>query len=111
MRRGAFSNWWTEGRLMGVKSMRTLPHAMWWMEQHGETCQPPHRSMLWSKSRTHRVEMGVPSLERMLWYFEQYPSLQRQCLIPHFKVRELNELLAFERGPQWKMRQRRDPRI
>lgn len=92
---------WTMCKVMGAKSMETLPYAMWWLQQDRQVCEVPDRTEIYSKSRTHRLEVGKPSLRWMLWRFIQKPKLKRQCLIPHFKVKGPNELLVFERGATW----------
>jgi len=95
-------NRWTRCEVMGKKSMETLPYAMWWLQQYRQHSDLPNRTEIWSKSRTHRLEVGRPSLFRMRRIFENFPKVKRQCLIPHFKSRDANELLVFERGPNWK---------
>ncbi len=92
---------WTDCQVMGVKSMETLPYAMWWLEQHRQRCDVPNRTEILSKRKTHRLEVGKPSLGWMLGVFKSNPKIVRQCLIPHFRVKGPNELLTFERGPNW----------
>lgn len=82
--------------------MKLLPYAMHWFQTHQEWCAVPNRTEIWSQSQTHRVEVGRPSLARMLYVFESHPKAERQCLIPHFKKAGPNELLVFERGPNWR---------
>lgn len=92
---------WTACKLMGSKSMEILPYAMWWLQQHRQVCKAPDRTEMYSKSRTHRVKVGKPSLRQMVSLFIRKPKLKRQCLIPHFKMKQPNELLVFERGATW----------
>jgi predicted nucleotidyltransferase len=94
-------DWWTHCRVMGKESLRLLPYAMWWLEQHRQRAGLPRELEVWSKSRTHRVHLGRPSLIWMLGEFKESARLRRQCLIPHFKASQPNELLVFERGPKW----------
>lgn len=93
--------YWTKIKIMGKDSIRLLPYAMWWLEQHGEETICPERLELWSASGTHRVDLGRPSLGSMLYVFKMYPAAKRQCLIPHIKPKQSNELLVFERGRSW----------
>jgi predicted nucleotidyltransferase len=95
---------WRKCKVMGQKSMQLLPYAMWWLQQDRQRSQVPHQTEVLSESHTHRVDVGKPSLGQMMWVFEKWPRIKRQCLIPHFRAREPNELLVFERGPRWKNR-------
>lgn len=92
---------WTTCKVMGVESMKTLPFAMWWLEQHRQLCDVPNRTEILSQKRTHRLEVGKPSLGWMLHKFMSDPRIVRQCLIPHLRSKGPNELLTFERGPNW----------
>lgn len=94
--------WWAQRRVLGKDSFGTLPYAMWWLQQHRQSCHVPNRTEIWSERFTHRIELGRPSLRWMVHYFETRPKLKRQCLIPHFKSKGPNELLIFERGPKWR---------
>jgi predicted nucleotidyltransferase len=96
--------YWQKCGVMGRKSIELLPYAMWWLQQYRQRSQPPHQTEVWSESWTHRVDLGKPSLEQMMWIFGERPRVRRQCLIPHLRAHEPNELLVFERGPQWKNR-------
>lgn len=93
---------WTKCKVLGKESMKLLPYVMQWFQTHQERCAVPNRTEIWSQSQTHRVEVGRPSLARMLHVFESHPKVERQCLIPHFKKAGPNELLVFERGPDWR---------
>ncbi len=94
---------------LGRESIKILPYAMWWLRQHRQwPGRKEGRIELWSKSWTHRVDVGKPSLSKMMWIFEESPKIRRQCLIPHLRTREPNDLLVFERGPQWKNRRRKE---
>jgi predicted nucleotidyltransferase len=64
-------------------------------------CDVPQGTEIWSQKHNHLVDVGRPSLRRMIWHFERLPKLKRQCLIPHFKKGQPNDLLHFERGPNW----------
>ena len=92
---------WTNCKIMGKASLRLLPYAMWWFEQCHQQSDLPHHLEVWSKSRTHRVHLGRPSLEGMLSVFKHFPEAERQCLIPHIKSGQPNELLVFEKGTNW----------
>lgn len=92
---------WTECRIIEAHLLRLVPYGMWWLEQHRQTAEVPHQFELWSKSRSHRVDAGRPSLARMIACFKQFPDLKRQCLILHPRAGEANELLIFERGKNW----------
>ena len=91
-------------KVVGQKSMQLLPYAMWWLQQHRQRSQCPDKTEIWSESQTHRVNLGKPSLGEMMERFERQPRIKRQCLIPHIRAREPNELLVFERGPNWQKR-------
>ena len=93
---------WAKCKVMGKESMKMLPYAMHWLQSHQERCAVPSRTNIWSQSQTHRVEVGRPSLARMLDVFESHPKVERQCLIPNFKKAGPNELLIFEHGPNWR---------
>jgi predicted nucleotidyltransferase len=92
---------WRRCEVLGKKSLELLPYAMWWFEQHRQECSPPHQCVMWSRSYTHRADLGRPSLGRMLYVFQERAQVRRQCLIPHIKRGEPNELLVFERGACW----------
>jgi predicted nucleotidyltransferase len=94
-------DWWTQCKVMGRKSLELLPYGMWWLQQHRQRAGCPHQLEMYSKSGTHRVHLGRPSLGWMLGVFSSRPRLQLQCLIPHLSGTDPNELLAFERGPKW----------
>ncbi|MBC7856978.1 MAG: nucleotidyltransferase domain-containing protein [Pirellulaceae bacterium] len=92
---------WTIHKVMGVKSTEILRYAMWWLEQHRQLWGLRNRTEILSQKRTHRLEIGKPSLGWMLGVFKSDPRIVRQCLIPHFRSKGPNELLTFERGPNW----------
>lgn len=92
---------WAKCKVLGRESMKTLPYAMFWLQSHGQHCAVPNRTEILSRSHTHRVEVGRPSLAWMLQVFKSHPKVKYQCLIPHFKKAGPNELLVFERGPNW----------
>jgi predicted nucleotidyltransferase len=100
---------WTRCKVMGKESMKTLPYAMWWLEQQRQRCEVPDRTEIWNKRRTYRLEVGKPSFRWMVHRFETMPKLVKQCLIPHFKAKGPNELLVFERGANWKKLEDSDP--
>jgi len=95
---------WRKCPWIGRKTIELTPYAMWWLQQHRQQSQCPHQAEVWSKSHTHRVDLGKPSLGKMMWIFDERPRVRRQCLIPSFRAREPNELLVFERGPNWRKR-------
>jgi predicted nucleotidyltransferase len=95
-------DWWTRCKVMGKDSMKLLPYAMWWLQIHRQkSTVPDSQCVVWSKSWTHRVHLGRPSLRWMLGEFRRSPKIKRQCLIPHLKSGQPNELLVFERGKNW----------
>lgn len=95
-------NWWTHCKVMGKDSMKLLPFAMWWLQQHRQRSEcPDSQCIVWSKSYTHRVHLGRPSLAWMIGVFRRSTKVKRQCLIPHIKSGQPNELLVFERGNNW----------
>jgi hypothetical protein len=100
---------WQKFPWIGRKTIELMPYAMWWLQQHRQRSQPPDQAEVWSTSWTHRVDLGRPSLGQMMWMFEERPRVRRQCLIPHFRAREPNELLVFERGPNWRKRTSEGP--
>jgi hypothetical protein len=90
------------GCLRGKQMNATLRYAMWWFQQHRQHCDvPDHECVAWSKSRTHRAHLGRPAIAWMVAEFKRRPNLKRQCLIPYFKRQGPNELLVFQRGPEW----------
>jgi predicted nucleotidyltransferase len=93
---------------MGKASHRILPYAFWWFESHRQTSGLPNQGEIWSRSNTHRVHLGHPSLGWMVGNFLHSPKLKRQCLIPHIKKGQPNELLVFERGVNWSNAKRRE---
>jgi hypothetical protein len=88
-------------RTLGKESIKALPYAMLWFQMHRQQCAVPQRTEIWSRSQTHRVEIGRPSLAWMLRVFQLHDKVRRQCLIPHLKKAGPNALLIFERGPNW----------
>ncbi|MGC4004055.1 MAG: hypothetical protein QM811_13420 [Pirellulales bacterium] len=94
-------HWTVNCKVMGRKSLETLAYVMWWFEQNRDQCMVPDRTEVWNLKFTLRCEVGKPSLGWMLGRFAAHPKLKRQCLIPHFKRNDPNELLVFERGPRW----------
>lgn len=59
---------------------------------------------MWSESWTHCVHFGKPGLSFMAYLFKDRSKLKRQCLLPYFKKDGPNELLVFEKGPNWSKR-------
>ena len=86
---------------MGKQALRALPYALWWIqtEQAGECI--PNGTVLWNMRHNRRVQIGNLHLWEMLELFKHKESQLRQCLIPHIKRNATNELLVFERGPNW----------
>ena len=87
---------------VGRKSLLTFPYALQWLQTHHQRVKCIKATTLHNDKQTHRVEVGRPSLARMLYYFTACPNLKCQCLIPHFKKAGPNELLLFARGPNWR---------
>lgn len=100
--------WWTGLMIVGKKSIRLLPEALWWLELEGQEAEVPEGPEIWSKSGTHRVHLGRPSLARMLDRFRHSPDVRRQCLIPHIKAGKPNNLLVFDRGRNWSEARRQE---
>ncbi len=92
----------------GEKTSALLPYLVWWLRQHrqkiGNNCHAEYYSVSW----THRLHLGRPCLRQMIWLFRTQPKLLRQCLIPHFRKAGPNELLVFERGPNWNLSSEQD---
>jgi len=102
---------WTALGAMGKNSLRILPYGLWWFEQHRQKAYSPNQLEIFSKSNTHRVHLGRPSLGWMVGNFLHSAKLKRQCLIPHLKKGEPNELLVFERGVHWSRVKRAERQI
>lgn len=93
---------WNDGRVVGPRSLETLPYAMMWMRNRGLSYASMRRDKeIWNESQTYCVHLGRPSLVIMLAWFNLYPKLKQQCLIPYFVKKGPNELLIFKRGPTW----------
>src|SRR5207245_9519235 len=44
--------WWTHCKVMGRDSMKLLPYAIWWLEQHRQKCMlTAYQCVVWSKYR------------------------------------------------------------
>jgi hypothetical protein len=77
---------------------------MWWLQQQGAP-RPriDRRTELVDKAWRFRVELGRLYPYYVFSLFEDHPSMVRQCLIPHRRVREENWMYVFERGPHWEI--------
>jgi hypothetical protein len=95
---------WRRKGLVSDKLSKVMPHALAWLESHEQQPGGGPGTKMQSTSGTHRVEMGRPSLARMLAVFREQEDVQRQCLIPYAKRGGPNEMLVFKRGPKWKGR-------
>jgi len=95
-------DWWNELQAMGRDALKCLPYGLQWMQSQRAGEVYVDGPTLHSKGWTRRVQMGRLSLWKMRWYFGRFREMKRQCLIPQMKRSELNELLVFERGPEWK---------
>ena len=95
-------DWWNERQAMGRDALKCLPYGLQWMQSQRAGEVYVDGPTLHSKGWTRRVQMGRLSLWKMRWYFGRFREMKRQCLIPQMKRSELNELLVFERGPEWK---------
>ncbi len=93
---------WTRVMCLGRDTQKCLPYAMWWLQQQKAGAVRIDGTVVWGKDRTRRVQMGRLHLHQVGWYFGRLPRLKRQCLIPHIKRDQSNELLIFERGSNWK---------
>lgn len=82
-----------------------LPYALRWLQRCRQVVARPLGREMWSRQRTHRVELGRPWLSKLITIFTYQPRVRRQCLIPYFRRAGPNELLVFERGPNWSARQ------
>lgn len=101
------SHWlscWNDCKVVDVDTFPLVRHALWWFQQGQQTAEMPHQHEIWSKARTHRAEYGRPSLRRMLSFFERCTGLRQQCLILYPEIGQPNQLLVFERGPNWSRR-------
>lgn len=101
-----FQHWldhWTRIRCLGAEALKVLPWGMWWLQQQGAP-RPriDRRTELVDKAWRFRVELGRLYPYYVFSLFEDHPSMVRQCLIPHMRVREENSMYVFERGPHWK---------
>ncbi len=98
------SHWlscWTECQIVDAQSLPLVRLSLWWLQQHQQTAEVPQQAEIWSKMRTHRVNYGRPSLARLLNAFDRLPNLKKQCLVVPPRGSEANDLLIFERGPNW----------
>ena len=96
---------WSRANRVGKETRKLVPYAFWWLERHrqrfdGEKpgCGMDAASV---STRAYRVLMGSPSLHGMQAALQRAGTKQ-VCLIPHLKKAGPNELLIFERGPNWK---------
>jgi len=100
------------GAAIGRASAKVWPFGLWWLEQEGQAWGRNHsdKTEFYSEGRTHRVHLGRPSLRWMMGLFEHDPNVEKQCLICHIKRDEPNELLIFERGPNFESTRPHDSR-
>lgn len=96
---------WSRVNRAGKETRKLVPYAFWWLERHrqrfdGEKpgCWMDATSI---STRAYRVLMGSPSLPGMQAALQR-ASTKQVCLIPHLKKAGPNELLVFERGPDWR---------
>lgn len=92
---------WRSVDRLGKKSTELLPYAMWWLQRHRQRRYFPYRTTICSQNGSHRVQLGRLSFHDMLCCFEKRDTLKRQCLIAHRLSSGQNDLLCFERGPNW----------
>lgn len=94
---------WLDRHNQGGRSKfsEVVPYALQWLQTHRQGLKQVEGNVMCSRLLTHRVEVGRPSLRRMVYQFTVHEKVQRQCLIPYFKKAGPNELLVFERGPNW----------
>jgi predicted nucleotidyltransferase len=96
---------WSKANCLGKETCKLLPYALWWLERHRQRLEREKPN--WSISAgsisigAYRVLMGFPSLHGMQAALQR-ASTKQVCLIPRFKKAGLNELLVFERGPNWR---------
>jgi hypothetical protein len=83
------------------RNVPIIPYALVWLQQHNETADFFRKNVIRSLSETHVITVGRPSLGVMLEVFERDSKMVRQCFIPEIKKRDNNEMLIFERGPDW----------
>jgi predicted nucleotidyltransferase len=101
-----FQHWldhWTRLRCMGSDALKVLPWGMWWLQEQGAARPRIDRTELIDKDWRFRVEIGRLYPYYVFSLFEAHPTMVRQCLIPHRRVREENWMYVFERGPHWKI--------
>jgi len=94
---------WSACRAFGKNTFKLLTWAFWWLEQHHQRYDRqkyPQVGPGYIATKTHLVLMGRPSLCEMQAALRR--GKDRVCLIPHLKKAGPNELLVFERGPNWK---------
>ena len=95
---------WSTAFRFGKETLKLVPYALWWLERHRQRLDREKPN--WSidatsiSTRSYRVLMGSPSLHRMQAALQRAGTKQ-VCLIPHLKKAGPNELLVFERGPNW----------
>ncbi len=96
---------WSRANSFGKETRKLLPYAFWWLERHRQRLDREQHN--WSIDAAsisigaYDVLMGSPSLHRMQAAL-QHAGTKQVCLIPHFKKSGPNELLVFERGPDWR---------
>ncbi len=84
------------------RTAQIYPYALWWLRRHRQIPDSHQQCEIVSKSGTHRVHLGRIGLAWMLQSFCEQPRLKRQCLIPHIRKSQPNELFVFQRGSRWR---------
>lgn len=93
---------WCACGLLGKKAQEVAPFALSWLQSHGvKDVKPGGPCEFYDRTRHYRVQIGRLHLYEMVWSFRRFKSLKSQCLVPHIKRGQVNELLVFRRGPRW----------
>jgi hypothetical protein len=93
---------WTRTGCLGRDAKKCLPYAVWWLQSEKAGDLMITQTEIHNKRWTRRAQVGRLHLGSLCWHFGRFPKMKRQCLIPFIKRSETNELLVFERGPNWK---------
>jgi predicted nucleotidyltransferase len=96
---------WSRANRCGKETRKLVPYAFWWLERHRQRFDGK-KPGCWMDATSvstgaYRVLMGSPSLHGMQAALQRAGTKQ-VCLIPHLKRAGPNELLVFERGPNWR---------
>lgn len=93
---------------MGKDTMAVLPYAFWWLGRKQVIDPSFDRNWILDPYGRFEVQIGRLYFHRVIHLFHD-ARMRQQCLIPHFKKTEPNELLVFARGKQWKPQKLHEP--